>query len=127
MKKKEFRIISFLIPMIMGVIVVHSISIGNPILAVGSVFAGMIFMYLSKHRLNDIVEDERIRQISQKASWITLQFIAVSFALGGTALIAMKNTYPGYINLGFFMAYASCAVLVLYSLSYMYCNREYGG
>ena len=127
MKKKEFRIISFLIPMIMGVIVVHSISIGNPVLAVGSVFAGMIVMYLSKHRLNDIVEDERIHRISQKASWLTLQFIAVSFALGGTALIAMKNTYPGYTNLGFFMAYASCAVLILYSLSYMYYNKEYGG
>ena len=127
MKKKEFRIISFFIPMIMGFIVVHSISVRNPILAVGSVFAGMIVMYLSKHQLKDIVEDERIHRISQKASWLTLQFIAVSFALGGTALIAMKNTYPGYTNLGFFMAYASCTVLVLYSLSYMYYNREYGG
>jgi uncharacterized membrane protein len=39
----------------------------------------------------------------------------------------MRNTYPGYADLGFFMAYMSCAVLVLYSLFYMYYNREYGG
>ncbi len=81
MKKKEFRIISFLIPMIMGVIVVHSISIGNPILAVGSVFAGMIVMYLSKHRLNDIVEDERIRQISQKASGLLFNLLLSALPL----------------------------------------------
>lgn len=127
MKNKQFKVISLLTSMTMGVIVGFSVSIGNPELAVASFFAGMAAMYLSKRRLQGIVEDERIRQISQKASWITLQFTALSFAIGGTVLIAMRSTYPGYSDLGFFMAYAGCAVLVLYSLFYMYYNREYGG
>jgi uncharacterized membrane protein len=38
----------------------------------------------------------------------------------------MRDAYPGYTDLGFFMAYASCGVLVLYSLFYTYYNREYG-
>ena len=127
MKRKQFKVISLLTSMIMGVLVGFSVSAGNPVLAVASLFAGMAVMYISKRRLQDIVEDERIRQISQKASWITLQFIALSFAIGGAVLIAMRNTLPDYEDLGFFMAYVSCAVLLLYYLFYMYYNREYGG
>ena len=127
MKRKQFRIISLLIVMVMGAVVGFSVSIGNPILAAGAVLAGMAVMYLSRHRLEGVVEDERIRQVGQKASWVTLQFIALSFALGGAALISMRETYPGYVDLGFFMAYASCIVLVIHSLFYMYYNREYGG
>jgi len=113
--------------MIMGAVVGFSVSIGNPVLAVGVVLAGMAAMYNLKSRLEGVVEDERIQQISQKASRITLQIVALGLALGGAVLIAMRNTYPGYTDLGFFMAYASCGVLVLYSLFYRYYNKEYGG
>jgi uncharacterized membrane protein len=127
MKRNQFKVISLLTSITVGVIVGFSVSIGNPELAIASFFAGMAVMYISKHRLQGIAEDERIRQVSQKASWITLQFITLSFAIGGTILIAMRNTYTGYSDLGFFMAYAGCAVLVFYSLFYMYYNKEYGG
>ena len=127
MKLKEFRVISLLIVMVMGAVVGFSVSIGNPVLAVSVVLAGMAVMYNLKHRLEGVVEDERIHQVSQKASRITLQIVAQVFALGGAILIAMRDTYPGYTDLGFFMAYAGCAVIVLYSLFYKYYNREYGG
>lgn len=127
MKQKQFRIISLLITMVMGAVVGFSVSIGNPALAIGIVLAGMAAMYNLKSRLEDVVEDERIHQVSQKASRVTLQIVALGFALGGASLIAMRDIYPGYIDLGFFMAYASCGVLVLYSLFYKYYNREYGG
>jgi len=116
-----------MIVMVMGAVVGFSVSIGYPLLAIGAVLAGMAVMYLSKNRLEGVVEDERIRQVGQKASWVTLQFIALSFALGGAVLISMRETYPAYVDFGFFMAYASCIVLVIHSLFYMYYNREYGG
>lgn len=127
MKQKQFRIISFMIVMVMGAVVGFSVSIGYPLLAVGAVFAGMAVMYLSKHRLEGVVEDERIRQVGQKASWVTLQFVVLSFALGGAVLISMRETCPAYVDLGFFMAYASCIMLVIHSLFYMYYNRRCGG
>lgn len=127
MKMKQFRIISLLIVMVLGAVVSFSVSIGSPALAAGAVLAGMAVMYLSRHRVEGIVEDERIRQVSQKASWVTLQFTAIVFALGGATMIAMRETYPGYTDLGFFMAYAGCAVLVFYSIFYMYFNMKSGG
>lgn len=126
MKRKQFRIVSLLTVMVMGAVVGFSVSIGNPVHAVGVVLAGMAVMYNLKSRLEGVVEDERIHQVSQKASRITLQIVAPGFALGGAVLIAVRDAYPGYTDLGFFMAYASCGVLVLYSLFYKYYNREYG-
>ena len=127
MNRKQFRILSLLTVMVMGSVVGFSVSIGNPMLAVGVVLAGMAVMYNLKSRLEGVVEDERISQISQKASRVTLQTVATGLAIGGAVLIAMRDTYPGHTDLGFFMAYTSCGVLVLYSLFYKYYNREYGG
>ncbi|RXA18969.1 DUF2178 domain-containing protein [Methanosarcina sp. MSH10X1] len=127
MKWKQFRIISLLIVTVLGAVVGFSVSSGNLALAAGAAFTGMAAMYISRHRVEDIVEDERIRQVSQRASWVTLQFTAIGFALGGAILIAMREAHPGYVDLGFFMAYASCAVLVLYSIFYMYFNLKSGG
>lgn len=127
MKLKQFRIISLLIVMVLGAIISFSVSIGSPALAAGAVLAGIAVMYLSKQKVEGIVEDERIRQVSQKASWVTLQFTALGFALGGAILIAMRETYPGYNDLGFFMAYTGCSILVLYSIFYMYFNMKSGG
>ncbi len=127
MKQNQFRIILFLIVMFMGALLSFSFSIGNPILAAGIFLAGAAIIYLFKSRVEGVVEDERIRQVSQKASWVTYQIIVLSFSIGGVVLISMRNTYPLYTDLGFFLAYACCGILVLYSLFYTYFNREYGG
>jgi uncharacterized membrane protein len=124
---KKFRLISLLTVTVLGAVVSFSVTIGSPALAAGAVLAGMAVMYLSRRRAEGIVEDERIRQVSRKASWATLQFTAIGFALGGAILIVMRDTYPGYTDLGFFMAYSGCAVLVLYSIFYAYFNMESGG
>ena len=127
MKQKQFRIIVFLIIMSMAAVLSFAFSVGNPALAASSFFAGVTVIYLCKTRLDEVIEDERIRQVSQKASWVTYQIVVLSFAIGGSILIAMRNDYPMYSELGFFMAYASCGVILLYGLFYMYYNKEYGG
>lgn len=126
MKRNQFRIILVLLTMTMSGIVGFAVSIGNPLLAVSAVFAGMAAMYLCKRKLEGVVEDERICRVGQMASRASLQVVALGFALGGTILIAMRNTYPNHVDLGFFLGYASCGILVLYSLFYIYFNKEYG-
>jgi|GEM_PF-7069581 len=74
-------------------------------------------MYLSKHRLEDIVEDERIHQINQKASGITLQFIALSFAIGGDSPCSNEGYLTQIYRYWFFHVICnlrdSCALLYL--------------
>jgi uncharacterized membrane protein len=75
-------------------------------------------------------DDSRIHQISQQASWITFLITVLGFAFGGAAFIAIGNIHPEninqtYIDLGLWMAYLSQGVLVIYTLLYIYYNREY--
>ncbi len=127
MKQKQFRIILFLVVMLMGAVLSFSFSIGSPVLAISVFLAGTTIIYLLKTRVKDVIEDERIHQVNQKASGIVFQITVVSFAIGGAILIAMRKTYPDYTNLGFFMVHVSFAIMVLYGLLYMHYNREYGG
>jgi uncharacterized membrane protein len=71
------------------------------------------------------LEDERTYQVAEKASRITFQIVVLSFGLVGTALIAIRNSYPEYTSLGLFLACASCGILVLYFLFYVYYNKKY--
>lgn len=127
MKQKRLRIILFLIVILMGTVLSFAFSIGSPVLAIGVFLAGGIAIYIFKNRQEGIMEDERIYQISQKASNVTLRIVTLGLAIGGVVLISMKDLYPGYTYLGLFMTYASCWVILLYSLFYIYYNREFGG
>jgi uncharacterized membrane protein len=104
-----------------------ALSIGNPLLIVSLFVASVVAIYLCKRRLSEVVEDERIYQVSQKASWATYQIVVLIFAIGGLVLITLRNTHPVYTDLGIFVAHSACGIIVLYSLLYMYYNREYGG
>ncbi len=127
MNKKQFQIIVLLIVILLMPVLNFAFSIGNPVLAFSAFVVGAFAIYLCKSRVKEVVEDERIHQVSQKASWITYQIVVLSFGIGGSVLIAMSNTYPKYTDIGYFMANACCGVLILHGLFYMYYNREYGG
>lgn len=126
MKANIYRKISILISMLIGGLVGFAVSIGNPLLAGCAVPAGMAVLYLCKKKLEVVVEDERTYRIAQRASFTTLQLVALCFAIVGALLIAMRNLYPAYADLGFFLSYASCGILVLYALFYSYFSKKYG-
>lgn len=125
MKKNQFRVVSLIIVMAVGAIIGFASSIGNPILAGGSMFAGMAILYLAKRTVKGVVEDEMNFHISHLASTLTIKIVPICFATVGSILISMRNTYPQYMDLGFFLAYTSCLIIVLYAIFYSYYNRKY--
>lgn len=126
MKSQQFRVIMFLIVIIIGGVVGFAVSTGKPWLIAAIFFAGMALIYLCKRRVKGVLEDERAYKVTEKASRITFQIVVLSFALAGAALISMKNSYPEYTSLGFFLTYTSCGILVLHFLFYTYYNKKYG-
>jgi uncharacterized membrane protein len=109
-----------------------ALSIGNPVLIVSLFVAGTVAIYLFKRRLSGEVEEERIYQVSQKASWVTYQIVVLSFAIGGLVLIAMRNyrnekclpyVYRPWHFHGSFGLWDYSSLCLLY----LYYNREYGG
>ena len=122
MKQDQLRMILLLISP--GVVLSFSVLIGNPILGLGILFSGAAAIFLFRNKMESFQEDNRIRQISQQASWATFQITVIGFAIGGAALMALEKTYSVNASLGSFMAYSSCGVLVLYTLFYIYYNKR---
>ncbi|MHB8103740.1 MAG: DUF2178 domain-containing protein [Methanosarcina sp.] len=130
MKQNLFRKLLLLIVISPIVALSFSVWMGKPILALGILFSGAAAIYLSKNKIENLKDDSRIHQISQQASWITFLITVLGFAFGGAAFIAIGNLHPEninqtYIDLGLWMAYVSQGVLVIYTLLYIYYNREY--
>ena len=125
MKKNQFSVFSLIIVVAVGAIVGFASSIGNPVLVGGGMFAGMAVLYLAKKTVNGVVEDEMNFHIGHLASSLTIKIVAICFTAVGSILISMRNIYPQYMDLGFFLAYASCLIILLYAILYSYYNRKY--
>jgi uncharacterized membrane protein len=122
MKQDQLRMILLLISP--GVVLSFSVLIGNPTLGLGILFSGGAAIFLFRNKIESIQEDNRIRQISQQASWATFQITVIGFAIGGATLIALEKTIPVNNSLGNFMAYTSCGLLVLYTFFYIFYRKR---
>lgn len=112
--------------MFVAIVVGLSVSIGNILPAILGIVIGAMVSYIYKKSTNEIVEDERITKVSEKASRIAIVVFSISIALIGLFLITLRNAYPDYIQAGYTLSYSSVALLILYYIFYGYYNKKYG-
>ena len=89
---------------------------------------GMVIISFLKTQLKDIVEDERIKEVHEKAARTAFKILMP--ILGLTAItLYYTGDGPFYFlrSLGIILGYVTCVGLGVYLLSYFYFNRKYGG
>jgi uncharacterized membrane protein len=126
MKQDQLLMVLLLIVMSPGVALSISVLKGNLILAFGILLSVLAAIYLSRSRIDNLKEDGRFRQISQKASWDTFLITVLGFAFGGAAFIAIGDIFSMqmYTDKGIFMAYVSEGVLLIYTFLYILYNKK---
>jgi uncharacterized membrane protein len=103
-----------------GVVVGYSVSEGNIWSSVIAVVIGIILLTLGKRRVEEVIEDERIHQISEKASRKTLQIFGIASALLGLTLITLKEL----TEVGYTLAFSASILVILYLIFYAYYSRK---
>jgi len=127
MNRKEFRRIAAIITMAMAAIVGWSVAIGNAILPIVAGTVGLALLYFFRSRVTQVIEDERIYKIGEKASYITLRVFTVITALTGALLFALSRSgLVDFEQAGLTLAFAACASMVLYIIFYGYYGKKYG-
>jgi uncharacterized membrane protein len=101
-------------------------AMANAMLVTISIIAGSISFYLCKTSVEEIVEDERDERVSERASKSAMGIFTAMAAFAGIILIALRNGYPEYTQIGFTLAFSACALMILYSILYGYYNKIYG-
>ena len=125
MNRRQYALCGILITMALGAVIGWSISTENPFLALVAVIVAMALLYLCKTRVEEVLEDERIYRISEKASRRTFQVIILTIGLLGVVLITLgKGAFVEYKQIGIILAFSVCALLILYLFFYGYYSKR---
>ena len=128
MSRKMFKLCGIIITMAVGGLIGWAITTGNALIPIPAVIAGAVILYLFKKGVKEVVEDERIYSIADKASRRTIQIFGVLIAAAGATLIAIgRGGSPDLEQAGFALAYSACALLVLYFILYTYYSMKLSG
>lgn len=135
MNKKRYLQIRALVALFVATMMAIAVSNNSFLLALTTVLTGMALMVLIRLQAK-IKLDEREIALREKAAHLTYAIFAPTIGLG--AVIMLIPTQGGfevfskgeflYIeSLGMILAYLSLFMIVVYSLSYFFLNRKYGG
>lgn len=128
MSRKMFKLCGIVITMAMGALIGWAVSIGNALIPIPVVLGGVGLLYLCKKRVREVIEDERIYRITEKAARLTIQIFGPVIAVAGAILIAIsRDASPGLAQAGFTLAYSACALLVLYYIFHIYYSIKFTG
>ena len=123
---KNYQILRIIVAIFVGTVVALSVTIGTFLPAILAIVIGAMISYIYKKSTDEILEDERITKVSEKASRIAIVVFSVSIAFIGMFLIILRNEYPDYTQAGFTLSYAAVALLAIYYIFYGYYNKKYG-
>jgi len=123
---KNYQMLRIIVAIFVGIVVGLSVSIGALLPAILAIVIGAMISYIYKKSTDEILEDERIAKVSEKASRIAIVVFSISIAIIGMVLIIMRNEYPNYTQAGFTLSYAAVALLAIYYIFYGYYNKKYG-
>lgn len=127
MERKKFKLYGVVITVVVGFVIGLSASRGEPITAVVAVVVGIILLYVLKSRVKQVIEDERIYRISEKASRRTIQVVGTATAILGLSLLGLSRS--GYLELtevGYSLACFAAVLLMVYMIFYGYYAKKFG-
>jgi uncharacterized membrane protein len=128
MKTRKLALCRMILSIILTCVVVWSISVGNSVLVVVAIIAGLAVTILLRRKDERIRIDERIQLINEKSATATVKIYVLGATLVGVVLLALDNS--GYAELsqsGFTLMYSACALMILNLIFGSYYRRKYGG
>jgi uncharacterized membrane protein len=127
MESRRFKQYGFVITIVVGFFIGLSAFRGEPIIAIVVVFTGIILLYTLKSRVKQVIEDERIYRICEKASRRTIQVVGATTALLGLSILLLsKSGYIELIEVGYSLACFATVLLMVYMIFYGYYAKKFG-
>jgi len=116
MNRKRFAMCGAITTGAIGAIVGYSVYTHNFMLPFIAVTAGILILHLLRRKVDEVIEDERIYRISERASRRVLEIFGIGSALGGVTLIALDK----HQEVGYALAFSACIMVLLYMIFYAY-------
>jgi uncharacterized membrane protein len=127
MERKKFKLYGLVLTIFVGFVIGLSAFRGEPIIAIVTMVVGMILLFALKSRVKQVIEDERIYRISEKASRKTIQVVGTTTALLGLSILGLsKSGYLELVEVGYSLACFATVLLIVYMIFYGYYAKKFG-
>lgn len=135
MNKKRYKILRVIVAIFVFAVAAVAVISDSYLLAIAGILAGMIFIILALSKAK-IKTDERGATVQEKAARITFTIFAPTIGIAAFLLLfpsqsglsAFSSGNWLYLeSLGMIFAYLTLFLIVIYAISYYFCNRKYGG
>jgi uncharacterized membrane protein len=124
MDLKRFLRYETLIWAFMGAFMGVSVSSGNIAWALGAIAICLPIYYKLRKRVDEVVEDEMMFKLSEKASHTAFRIFAPIAAFTGLVIVTLKDIYPQYLQIGLTLAFSACSLLVIYIAAIKYYMKK---
>jgi uncharacterized membrane protein len=130
MSYKTFRIWQGIVAAVIGAVIAVSVVTGSVIVPIPTVIVGMLIIIVLRRRVRvkEVIADERVYAIAYRASRLTMQIIGIGMAVTGATLLGLGRGGSSVLAaVGLTLEYATCGLLVIYYIGYIYYSRKLGG
>jgi uncharacterized membrane protein len=128
MSFKQFTIIRVFVIVIMAGLIGWAVANGNALIPIPIAIAAFVILLLFRRGVREVVVDERVYSIAEKASLITFRIFGIAAAVIGATLVALgQGAVPALEPVGFTLTYSVCGLVVIYYIAYIHYNRKYSG
>ncbi len=127
MKKEQFKRIQSIIATFLGLLMAISIFRDTYVLASVGITIAVTILIFARRRVNEVLTDERVALIQQKASTMTLSIFSVLSAATGLIMVELSfRGYESYGGYGYFLVYLVMGVMTLNSIMTWYYGKQFG-
>jgi uncharacterized membrane protein len=127
MTLKQFQTVKVCIAMVLAAVMGQAVILNNYILAVTAVIIAVALSVVFRRRVTEVVVDERDYQIAGKAAIYTMQIFCACACVITFMLISLRQKDPSLEVAGSALAYATCAIMLLYTFIYKYLVKRPAG
>lgn len=128
MSFKQFTVMKIVVVIIMGGLIGWAVSNGNYWIPVPAVIAALMIVLLFRRGVKEVVVDERVYSIAEKASYLAFRIFGIAAAVIGATFVALgQETVPELLAIGLTLAFAACGLVLIYYIAYTCYKRKYSG
>jgi uncharacterized membrane protein len=127
MNERTYRILLAVVVTVTGALTAVGFNMDIPYLPVITIITGALFLLYIRRKTDEVIYDERITVINQKASAAAIAVYTLGVTAIGWLLMTMGSTIdPVYKGLGYTLVYMGCGLLILRTIFHYYYSWKHG-
>ena len=126
MSAKSYRFCTLVIVVALAALIAWSVVMEMPVfLPIGGVVIALLLIRLCRRFTREIMVDERIHQINEKAAAISYRIFSIAMAILGVGFITLRQSLPPAFSIvGETLVYSVCALMLIHLAFYYYYGHK---